>query len=86
MSLIYSNHFLRRLKRRTKKNQQLKQKVGRQLNLLLNDENHPALRRHRLKGERASQQAIDIESNLRITFIKRDNNIILTDIITHDEY
>lgn len=86
MSLIYSNHFLRRLKRRVKKNPQLKQKVGRQINLLLTDENHPALRRHRLKGRRASQQAIDIEANLRITFIKIDGNFILTDFITHDEY
>lgn len=86
MSLIYSNHFLRRLKRRVKKNPQLKQKVGRQINLLLTNENHLALRRHRLKGRRVSQQAIDIEANLRITFIKIDGNFILTDIITHDEY
>ena len=86
MSLIYSSHFLRRLKRRVKKNPQLKQKVSRQVNLLLTDENNPALRRHRLKGKWSRQQVIDIESNLRITFFKTDGNVILLDIITHDEY
>jgi len=86
MSLLYSKHFLRRLKQRIKKKPQLKQRVGSQLKLLLSDEKHPALRLHRLKGKRASELAIDIESNLRIILIKRDGNFILTDIITHDEY
>ena len=61
MSLIYSNHFLRQLKRKVKKNPQLKQKVGRQLKLLLTDKGNPALRLHKLQGKRASEFAIDEE-------------------------
>ena len=86
MSLIYSNHFLRQLKRRIKKNPQLKQKIRLRINLLLANENHPALRLHKLKGSRASELAISIEGNLRITFIRQDDNYILIDFITHDEY
>jgi len=54
--------------------------------LLLEDESNPALRLHKLQGKRGNELAIDIESNLRITFVKISDNIVLIDLITHDEY
>ncbi len=86
MSLVYTAHFLRCLKKKVRKNPALKQKISRQIKLLQENEHHPALRLHSLKGKRASELAIDIESNLRITLMKIEGKIFLTDIITHDEY
>lgn len=86
MSLVYTAHFLRRLKKKVRKNPALKQKISRQIKLLQENEHHLALRLHSLKGKRASELAIDIESNFRITLMKIEGKIFLTDIITHDEY
>lgn len=86
MKLTYSDYFQKRLKKRITKNPQLKAKVGKQLKILEYDLNYPSLKTHKLQGKRATEHAIWIEKNLRITFIIIKNDILLTDIITHDEY
>lgn len=86
MKLVYSNHFKKRLKKGTNKNHVLKQKVGKQLKLLIVDFTHPSLKTHKLKGERANEYVIWIEGDLRITFVLMNDEILLTDLITHDEY
>ena len=86
MNLIYSDQFKKRLKKRINKNPKLKTKVSKQLKLLKNNLNHPSLKTHKLKGKRVNQLAIWIEGNLRITLVKTKKNLLLTDIITHDEY
>jgi len=86
MKLTYTNYFKKRLKKRVDKNHVLKQKVGKQLQLLLSDFGHPSLKTHKLKGERANEYAVWIEGDLRVTFIIIADEILLTDLITHDEY
>ena len=86
MSIFYTNHFLRRLKRYYKKKPQLRQQVAKQVELLEKNPQHPSLRMHKLVGKRTQQLAIWIEGNLRITFIVEGEDYVLTDIITHDEY
>lgn len=86
MNLRYTSHFKRKLKLTVKKKPVLKKKTVLQLNLLLKNPNHPSLRLHKLKGKRINQYSIWPESNLRITFIKEEQNYILTDILTHDQY
>jgi len=86
MNLHHTSHFKRKLKQTIRKNPTLKKKITQQLNLLLKNPNHPSLRLHKLKGKRINQYSIWIESNLRITFIKEEQNYILVDILTHDQY
>lgn len=86
MRIIYSSHFLKRLKKHLKKNPSLKPAVGKQLKLLQRNPNHPSLKIHKLAGSRAQEYAIWIKRNLRITFVVVENAFLLTDLITHDEY
>lgn len=86
MNLVYSDYFKKRLKKRISKKNSLKQKITKQLKLLVADFNHPSLKTHKLKGERAKEFAIWVEGDLRITFILIDDVILLVDLITHDEY
>lgn len=86
MKLAYSDHFKKRLQKRLVKNPSLRPKVGKQLALLVSDIRHPSLKTHKLKGNRATEYAISIEDNLRVIFMLVGDVILLTDIITHDEY
>lgn len=86
MRLIYSDHFQKRLKKRLEKNPLLKNKVSKQLKLLTQSLTHPSLKTHKLKGKRINEYSIWIEDNLRITFITLKDGLLLTDLITHDEY
>lgn len=86
MKLVYSDHFKKRLQKRLVKNPSLRPKVGKQLALLVSDIRYPSLKIHKLKGNRATEYAISIEDNLRVIFMLVGDVILLTDIITHDEY
>ena len=86
MKLSYSDYFRKRLKKRIDKNSQLKQKVSKQLKLLVQNIHHPSLKIHKLKGTRKTEYAIWLEGDLRITFVVIEEGLLLTDIITHDEY
>ncbi len=86
MKLHYSNHFKKRLKKHIKQNPLIRNKISKQLQLLQKDILYPSLKTHKLKGERLEQYAIWIEGNIRVTFVLTDDIILLTDIITHDEY
>ena len=86
MKLFYSEHFQQRLTKRLIKNPQLTEKVTKQLKLLEVSYQHPSLRTHKLKGDRGTEFAIWIEGNLRAIFVLVEEGILLTDIITHDEY
>ena len=86
MKLKTTSHFDKRLSSKIRKNTSLKNKINKKLKLLVQNVNHPSLDTHKLKGERARERAIWIESNLRIVFLEFNNTILLTDIITHYEY
>ncbi|OIN89606.1 hypothetical protein COW80_01125 [Candidatus Beckwithbacteria bacterium CG22_combo_CG10-13_8_21_14_all_01_47_9] len=86
MRLYFTSHFRRVFKQRCRKNQKLKIKIDRQIDLFQNNISHQSLRVHKLKGERINESAFWIEGNLRIVFVKDKQDLILTDIITHDEY
>ena len=86
MKILYTNHFKRRLKKRVKNNPVLKQKIAKQVGLFQQNQLHPSLKLHKLRGERIDQFSLWIEGNLRITFIPANGDIVFTDILTHDEY
>ncbi len=86
MRLKTTARFDGRLSKRLAKNSGLKKRVSKQLKMLVVNQNHPSLRLHKLEGKRASEFAIWIEGDVRITFQKIGDVLLLTDIITHDEY
>lgn len=86
MSLYYSPHFVRRLKKRLEKNPLLREKFAKQVTLFQENPRHPSLRLHKLKGKRINQHSFWIEGDLRVTFISDADDVIFTDILTHDEY
>ncbi|KKS79956.1 MAG: hypothetical protein UV54_C0022G0002 [Candidatus Beckwithbacteria bacterium GW2011_GWA2_43_10] len=86
MRLYFTSHFRRAVKQHCKKNPQLKTRIENQINFFRENILYPSLRIHKLKGKRSDQMAFWIEGNLRITFIKDGQDVILNDIITHDEY
>lgn len=86
MKLSYSDYFKKRLKKRIDKNPQLKQKVSKQLKLLVQNIHHPSLKTHKLKGTRKTEYSIWVEGDLRITFVIIEEGLLLIDVITHDEY
>jgi len=79
-------YFDKKLSKKLNKNPRLKKKVSKQLKLLQQNTNHPSLKVHKLKGKRVHEYSLWIEGNLRITYQIITNVILLTDIITHDEY
>ena len=86
MKLESTAYFDKRLAKRLRKSPQFKKKVDKQLRLLVSDLRYPSLKLHKLEGKRAQEVAVWIEGNLRITFQIIEDTILLTDIITHDEY
>lgn len=78
--------FDKRLKKKLSRNPGLKKKVNKQLKILKVNANHPSLRKHKLVGKRSTEYAIWIEGNTRITFRRKSDIILLTNIINHDEY
>lgn len=86
MKILYTSHFLRRLKKRIKNNPVLKEKISKQVGLFQQNPFHPSLKLHKLQGERIDQFSLWIEGNLRITFVRDNEDVIFTDIISHDEY
>jgi addiction module RelE/StbE family toxin len=86
MNLSYTDYFKKRLKKKFEKNSKLKGKVSKQLRFLQSDIHHPSLKTHKLKGDRKSEYAIWIEGDVRITFVVIKDGLLLTDIISHDEY
>ncbi|OGD83751.1 hypothetical protein A2572_00840 [Candidatus Collierbacteria bacterium RIFOXYD1_FULL_40_9] len=86
MILKTTPYFVKILSKKIKRNPLLRNKIDKQINLLIKDYHHPSLKTHKLSGSRNDQHSIWIEGNIRITFKIVKNVIILVDLITHDEY
>ena len=86
MNLYYSDHFQKRLQKRLRKHPNLKSKLTKQLGLLQRNITHPSLKNHKLKGQHFDEYAIWIEGDLRVLFVMVEDGLLLTDLITHDEY
>ncbi|MFH1970949.1 MAG: plasmid stabilization protein [Patescibacteria group bacterium] len=86
MDIRTTPYFDKNLSKKIRKNPQLKEKIKKQIELLRENLRHSSLKLHKLTGKRAHEYSFWIERNLRITFMIIDNEILFTDIITHDEY
>lgn len=86
MKIRTTAYFDKNLSKKIRKNPQLKAKIKKQIELLQENLRYPSLKLHKMSGKRAEEYSFWIEGNLRITFIIINDEILFTDIITHDEY
>ena len=88
--LIWSNTFVKSVKKVIRKHPDLSHDVEVTLELLIHDPFSPQLRTHKLKGRLQNCWACSIGYDMRIVFefLKSEageDNIFLVDIGTHDE-
>jgi addiction module RelE/StbE family toxin len=89
-TLIWTNTFLRALRKVTKRQQQRRQEIETALRLLTADPFAPQLETHKLKGKLSGSWACSVSRDLRIIFdFVKDKEgkdaILLLEIGTHDE-
>ena len=89
-TLIWSNTFLRALKRLMRKQPDIRNEVEETLKLLIQDPFIPQLETHKLKGKLSGSWACSVGYNFRIIFDfvgnkQKENDIFLITIGAHDE-
>lgn len=89
-TLIWSNTFIRALKRVMRRRPDFRQDIENTLRLLAQDPFAPRLETHKLKGKLSGSWACSTGYDLRIIFDfvkkeKQEDNIFLIEIGTHDE-
>ncbi|MBW1863763.1 MAG: type II toxin-antitoxin system mRNA interferase toxin, RelE/StbE family [Deltaproteobacteria bacterium] len=90
-TLIWSNTFIRSVKKWTRKRPDLDKNIAKVLRLLVADPFEPQLATHKLKGKLSGSWACSVGYDLRIVFdfIKTEkgniDDIFLLAIGTHDE-
>ena len=90
-TLIWSNTFSKAFKRLIKKQPDRREEIEKTLRLLLDDPFNPKLETHKLKGKLSGTWACSVGYDLRIIFdfvkdeIKKEDDIFLIEIGTHDE-
>jgi mRNA-degrading endonuclease YafQ of YafQ-DinJ toxin-antitoxin module len=69
----------------TKKRQSTIWLVNKHLELFLIDENHPSLRKHKLRGDLQDCWSISVNMGIRMVYYKFDNKVFFIKIGTHDK-
>lgn len=85
MVIKQSPDFVKKLKKLTNRNPQLKIKIVSKLKLLSFNKHHNSLRLHKIKSGAVDMWSISVDMGLRIMFVYRDYGILLIDIGGHDE-
>ena len=86
MNIRYTNRFVKKLKKAYNQNPKLRKAVVKQVKLFKKDPYYPSLRTHKLTRGKLKEYSFRIEGDLRITLIRQRDDILFTDLITHDEY
>lgn len=68
-----------------KRDPELLIKIHKQLSLFLQNERHPSLRFHKLKGEMKDFWSISIDMNYRMAGVIEDGEMVFMTFGTHDE-
>ena len=87
MHIFYSKRYLKKSAKKVSRDPDLQKQIRSALFFLERDEHRPHLRIHKLKGNRQEQYAVWIRRNTRLIFLMiNTTDILLLDLITHDEY
>jgi addiction module RelE/StbE family toxin len=85
MNILSSSYFQKKYKKIVKKDPHLIELIEKKFILLQSAPTHPSLRLHKLTGKLTDSWSISIRTNLRIIFQYVENDILLTNIGSHDE-
>jgi len=85
--IIYTDSYLKRVKKFFKKHPDLISQYEKTLKLLEVNPNHPSLRLHKLHGKHSEIYSVSINITYRISidFIVEKDQVIPIDIGTHDD-
>lgn len=85
MNALYSPHFIAQYKKIAKRNKKLSDRIKEKIVLFLSNKDDPSLNLHKLKGNMGESWSFSIESNIRIILMYSNDEVIFTDIGSHDE-
>jgi addiction module RelE/StbE family toxin len=85
MEYSFSPDLTTDLKKIKRRHPQLLKKLKKQLDLFKENDRHPSLRTHKLKGNLSDTWSISIEGNIRLMYIIKDGDAIFFKIGNHDE-
>jgi len=68
-----------------KLDKKLATKIEKQLQLFLQDHQHPSLRLHKLTGEQRGVWSVSVDMKIRMLYLLENNTAYFFDIGTHDE-
>ena len=86
ISAIWDEAFKRSYKKRVKKNEELRRRFWRRMELFLASPFSPQLRTHKLSGKLEGQWAVSVDEDCRVVFeFIGEDKVLLIDIGSHDE-
>jgi len=85
MRIYTTSLFDRTLRRITKKNFKLLTEIKFALSLLTLDHNDQRLKKHKLESRKTQDWSISVNQKIRIIFYYDGDDIVLTNIGSHDE-
>ena len=85
MKVAFEDGFQRKLLRLRRRNYFLYQKVRRAVKLFQVDQQYPALKLHKLKGNLDIYWSLSVEKNFRLVFYYESKGAVFCDMGTHDE-
>lgn len=85
MKICYHKTFLKHFRKRIAPNKKLQARFYQRFDLLIQDPNHPLLKRHQLKGEKKSYWSFSVTGDIRTIYRIKGETIFLYDIGTHEQ-
>lgn len=85
MEIEYSERFVTKLKKLSKKNKTIRGTVVKRINQYIGYSKHPSLKLHKLKGQLKEAWSISVDKSIRILFHQEGNMVTFIDIGSHDE-
>ena len=85
MDISFTFEATSQLKKIKQKQPLLFKKVQKQLKVFNDNNKHPSLRTHKLKGNLSNTWSISVEGNFRLIYTIKDKQIVFFKLGTHDE-
>jgi len=86
ISAVWDEAFKRSYRKRIRKNEGLRRRFWRKMELFLSSPFSPQLRTHKLSGKLEGQWAFSVDEDCRVVFeFFEEDKVLLIDIGSHDE-
>lgn len=85
MNFYYGSVFKTKFKKLVKSNPKLAKKISKTILEFGSKPNYPSLRLHKLTGKKFNQWSLSVSKSLRITFVYKEDGILITNFGKHEE-